>query len=54
MIRYVPNQPKTLLLIQGTCSRKHAVAQTVGVVDYGVTLVIAETLALAVNQQSKV
>ena len=30
------------------------VAQTVGIVDCGVTLVIEETLALAADQQSKV
>ena len=54
MMRCVPNIPQALLLVQGRGARKLAVAQTVGIVDCCVTLVIKETLALAVDQQSKV
>ena len=54
MMRCVPNTPQALLLVQGTGAGKSAVAQTVGIVDCGVTLVIEETLALAADQQSKV
>ena len=36
----VPNAPKALSLVQGTRSGESAVAQTVGIVDCGVTLVI--------------
>ena len=54
MMRCVPNTPQALLLVQGTGAGKLAVAQTVGIVDCGVILVIEETLALAVDQQSKV
>ena len=54
MMQCVPNTPQALLLVQGTGAGKSAVAQTVGIVDCGVTLVIEETLALAADQQSKV
>merc|ERR1740124_733250 len=54
MMRCAPNVPQALLLVQGIGGGKSAVAQTVGVVDCGVTLVIEETLALAVDQRSKV
>jgi len=43
-----------LLLVQGTFGGKSAVAQTVGCVGFGVTLVIVETLALAADQKSKI
>ena len=54
IMRCVPNTPQTLLLVQGTGAGKSAVAQTVGIVNRGITLVIEETLALAADQQSKV
>ena len=47
MMRCAPYTPQALLLIQGTGGGKSAVAQTVGCVDCGVTLIIVETLALA-------
>ena len=53
-MRCVPCNPQTFLLVQGTGSGKSAVAQTVGIVDGGVTLIIVETLALAVDQRSKI
>ena len=40
MMRCVPNTPQDLLIVQGTGYGKSAVAQTVGIVDCGVTLVI--------------
>ena len=40
---------EALLLVQGTGAGKYAVAQTVGTVDCGVTIVIEETLALAAD-----
>ena len=54
MMRCAPYNPQALLLVQGTGGRKLAVAQTVGCVDFGVTLIIVETLALAADQRSKV
>ena len=54
MMRCTPNIPQALLLIQGTGGGKSAVAQTVGVVDCGVTLVIEELLAVATDQKTKV
>ena len=54
MMRCTPNIPQALLLVQGTGGGKSAVAQTVGVVDCGVTLVIEELLAVATDQKSKV
>ena len=54
MMRCAPNVPQALLLVQGTGGGKSAVAQTVGVVDCGVTLVIEELLAVATDQKSKV
>ena len=54
LMRCAPNTPHALLLVQGTGGGKSAVAQTVGCVDCGVTLVIVETLALAADQRSKV
>ena len=54
MMRCVPHNPQALLLVQGTGGGKSAVAQTVGCVDCGVTLIIVETLALAADQRSKV
>ena len=54
MMRCAPYNPQALLLVQGTGGGKSAVAQTVGCVDCGVTLIIVETLALAADQRSKV
>ena len=54
MMRCPPNRPQAMVLVQGTGGGKSAVAQTVGCVDCGVTLVIEETLALAADQKSKV
>ena len=54
MMRCTPNVPQALLLVQGTGGGKSAMAQTVGVVDCGVTLVIEELLAVATDQKSKV
>ena len=54
MMRCAPHNPQALLLVQGTGGGKSAVAQTVGCVDCGMTLVIVETLALAADQRSKV
>ena len=54
MMRCTPNIPQALLLVQGTGGGKSAVAQTVGVVDCGVTLVIEDLLAVATDQKSKV
>ena len=53
MMRCVPYNPQALLLVQGTGGGKSAVAQTVGCVDCGVTVIIVETLALAADQRSK-
>ena len=53
-MRCVPCNPQALLLVQGTGGGKSAVAQTVGIVDGGVTLIIVETLALAADQRSKI
>ena len=49
MMRCTPYTPQELLLIQGTGGDKSTVAQTVGCIDYGVTLIIVETLALAAD-----
>ena len=54
MMRCAHHNPQALLLVQGTGGGKSAVAQTVGCVDCGVTLIIVETLALAADQRSKV
>jgi len=43
-----------VLLVQGTGSGKSAVAQTVGCVNFGVTVVIEPTLDLSSDQRSKV
>ena len=53
-MRCDPHTPQALLLVQGTGDGKSAVAQTLGCIDCGVTLVIVETLALAAHQRSKV
>lgn len=53
LMRCAPHTPQALLLVQGTGGGKSAVAQTVGCVDCGVTVVIVETLAFAANQRSK-
>ena len=49
-----PYRPQALLLIQGTGGGKSAVAQTVGCVNCGVTVVIEPTIALSADQRSKV
>lgn len=54
MMRCNPYQLEAMLLVQGTGGGKSAVAQTVGCVDCGVTIIIEETLALAADQRSKV
>lgn len=53
MMQYVPSTPQVLLLVQGIGTGKSAMAHTVGIIDYSVTLVIEKTLALALDQQSK-
>ena len=54
MMRCPPHRPEALLLVQGTRCGKSAVAQNVGCVDCGVTIIIKETLAFAADQKSKV
>lgn len=54
MMRCTPNVPQALLHVQGTRGGKSAVAQTVGVVDCGVTLVIKELLTVVTDQKTKV
>ena len=54
IMRCTTSIPQALLLVQGTGGGKSAVAQTVGVVDCGVTLVIEELLAVATDQKTKV
>ena len=54
MMRCTPNVQQALLLVQGAGGDKSAVAQTIGVVDCGVTLVIEELLTVATNQKTKV
>ena len=54
MMRCPPHRPEAMLLVQGTGGGKSAVAQTVGCVECGVTLIIEATLALAADQRSKV
>ena len=49
-----PHCPEAILLVQGTGGGKSAVAQTVGCVKCGVTLIIEATLALVADQRSKV
>ena len=49
-----PYCPESMLLVQGTSGGKLAVSQTVKCADYGVTIIIKETLALAADQKSKV
>lgn len=53
-MRCAPYNPQALLLVQGTSGGKSAVAQTFGIVDGGVTLIIVETLSLAADQRSKI
>ena len=45
---------KVMFLVQGNGGGKYAVAQTVGCVKFGVTLIIEATLVLAADQRSKV
>lgn len=54
MMRCAPYTPNELLLVQGTGVGKPVVAQTVACINCGVILVIVETLALAVDQRSKI
>ena len=53
MMRCSPHRPEALLLVQGTEGGKSAVAQKVGCVECGVTVIIEATLVLAANQRSK-
>ena len=53
-MRCAPYNSQLLLLVQGTSGGKLAIAQTVGCVDCGVTLITIETLVLAADQRSKV
>ena len=48
------HRPEALLLVKGIGGGKLAVAQMVRCVEYGVTVIIEATLALAVDQRSKV
>ena len=54
MMRCAPYTPQALIIIKCTGGSKSVVAQTIGCVDYGVTLIIVETLALAADQLSKI
>ena len=54
MMKCPPYRPQALLMVQGTGGGKSAVAQTVGCVNCGVTVVIEPTLALSADQRSKV
>ena len=49
-MRRASHTPQALLIVQGTGGDKSSIAQAVGYVDYGVTVVIVETLALAADQ----
>ena len=46
-------KPLSMMLIQGTGDGKSTLPQTVGVVTYGVSLIIENTLCLGAYQQSK-
>ena len=48
-MKYAPCNSQTLLLVQGTGGGKSAVAQTVGCVNCGVTVVIEPNLALSAD-----
>ena len=50
MMRCAPYNPQVLLLVQCAGGGKSDVAQTVGCCDYGMILIIVETLALAADQ----
>ena len=54
MMRCPPYHPEAMLLAHITGGGKSAVAQTVRCVEYGVTLIIEATSALAADQRSKV
>ena len=54
MMRCSSHRPEALLLVQGPVGGKSAVAHTVGCVECSVTVIIEATLALAVDQCSKV
>ena len=45
-MKCAPYNPQALLIVQGTGGGKSAVAQTFGIVDGGVTLIIVEILSL--------
>ena len=53
-MRCFPNTSGALLLVQGTGCGKSSVAQTFGVVDAGIVLIIENTLALGADQSSKI
>ena len=54
MMRCLPHRPEALLLVQGTGGGKSAVAQMVGCVECGATMIIEATLGLAADHRSKV
>ena len=54
MMRCAYNSPQVLQLMQGTGGGISTVAQNVGCVDCGATIVLLEMLALAADQLSKV
>ena len=49
-----PNFTQVLLVVQGTGSGKFKEVQTVECVNCGVTTIIKETMALDIDQRSKV
>ena len=49
-----PNFTQVLLVVQGTGSGKCKEVQTVECVNCGVTIIIEETMALDIDQRSKV
>lgn len=53
MMRCSPHRSEVLLSVQGTGGGKLAVAQTVGCVEYGITVIIKATLTLAANHVQK-
>lgn len=53
-IKYALYNRHGLLLVQGDCGGKLLITHTVGCIICGVTLIIAEALDLAANQQSNI
>lgn len=54
MMMCKPYHPEVTLRVQGSSGGKLAFAQTVCYIDYGITIMIKETLTLAADQKSKV